>query len=132
MPATGPADGWSVRSVLVWRPEGFDDHRATAAVTTVCCLRSTLAGSRAVVYRAGADQGIAGVYDFLTDARPRTGGGWVASGVLHLLEPHLPRAALLSDADLAPVFTHIQARRRLPDAAARRLTALLPPPAARV
>lgn len=122
-----PAAGSRVSSVLVWRPHEFDRRLLAPVVPTpACCLRSTTAGSRAVVYRAAVDQGILGVYDFLTDSYPRPDGGWAADGLLHRLEHPITRAELLADPDLAPVFTHIQGRRGLPDAAARRLEELLP------
>jgi hypothetical protein len=118
-----------IRSVLVWRPDGFDDPlKAPGTVTSVCCLRSTAAGDRAVVYRAGSDQGIAGIYDFLSDAFPHPPRRWAADGVLHRLDPYLPRADLLLDQHLAPVFVHIQGRRTLPLDAARRLASMLPNP----
>ena len=71
-----------IRSVLVWRPDGFDDPlKAPGTVTSVCCLRSTAAGDRAAVYRAGSDQGIiAGIYDFLSDAFPHPPRRWAADG----------------------------------------------------
>jgi hypothetical protein len=113
-------------SVLLWLPSGFaDPERRPGRLSTVCCLRSTTAGSRAVVYRSARDQGIAGLFDFVSDARPQVGGGWAADGVLHLLDPALPRADLLADPCLSPVFTHLQGRRRLSGPAARRLVGLL-------
>jgi hypothetical protein len=113
-------------SVLLWLPSGFaDPQRRPGRLSTACCLRSTTAGCRAVVYRTARDQGIAGLYDFMSDARPQPGGGWAADGVLHLLDPALPRAELLADPCLALVFTHLQGRRRLPEPAARRLVSLL-------
>ncbi|MFD1237882.1 hypothetical protein ACFQ34_31745 [Pseudonocardia benzenivorans] len=93
---------------------------------TMCCLRSTAGGTRAVVYRSGRCQGIVGVVDFLTDAVPRADRGWEADGVFRPVEPHLPRAELLADPDLRPVFAHLQSRRRLPGLARSRLGALLP------
>lgn len=113
--------------VLVWRPDGFPDADGPVHRPSVCCLRSTTAGTRAVVYRAGADRGIAGVLDFLTDAEPGDGRAWTGRGVLHLLDPFVPRADLLADEHLWPVFVHIQGRRTLPAPAARRLRELLPP-----
>jgi len=107
-------------------------HRAGAAVDvgaprSYCCLRSTAAGTRAVVYRSARDQGVVGVVDFLSDAVPRAGRhGWAADGVFRQVEPYLPRAALLADPDLTAVFAHLQSRRRLPEAAARRLGEMLP------
>ena len=118
-----------IRSVLVWRPDGFDNLlKAAGTLTSVCCLRSTTAGDRAAVYRAGSDQGIAGIYDFLSDACPHPPRRWAADGVLHRLDPYLPRADLLLDQHLAPVFVHIQGRRSLPPDAARLLTSMLPNP----
>lgn len=116
-------------SVLVWRPAEFDDPRkAPVVLTSTCCLRSTTVGSRAVVYRAAFDQGIVGFYDFLSDAVRQAGGGWTADGVLHRVDPFLPRADLLADEQLSTVFAHIQGRRTIPAAAARRLLSLLPNP----
>ena len=114
-------------SVLLWLPSGFTDpDRRPGGLSTACCLRSTTAGARAVVYRTAHDQGIAGLYDFLSDARPRPERGWAAEGVLHLLDPALSRAQLLADPCLSGVFKHLQGRRRLPEPAAHRLNRLLP------
>ena len=122
-----PTAGPPVSSVLVWRPNGFDNRlKAPAVPTSACCLRSTTAGSRAVVYRAAVDQGIVGVYDFVSASFPRPEGGWAAYGVLRRLDRPITRAQLLADRDLSQVFAHIQGRRSLPDAAARRLEKLLP------
>ena len=112
--------------MLLWRPDEFPPPGSPPVPATVCCLRSTTAGSRAVVYRTTADQGVAAVFDFLSDAAPGEGRGSTAHGVVHLLDPHLERAALLHDPELRPVFAHLQGRRRLPDAAGRRLHVLLP------
>jgi hypothetical protein len=112
--------------VLVHRA-GADGERTVGVARPFCCLRSTTRGTRAVVYRSAADQGVVGVVDFVSDAVERAGGrGWEADGVLQPIEPYLPRAALLGDPDLADVFTHLQSRRRLPDAARHRLGQLLP------
>jgi len=113
-------------AVLLWRPDEFPPPGSPPFTTTVCCLRSATAGSRAVVYRTTAGQGVAAVFDFLADAAPGDGRGWTAHGVVRLLEPPLERAALLDDPELRPVFAHLQGRRRLPEAAGRRLHALLP------
>jgi hypothetical protein len=116
-------------SVLVWRPDEFDNPlKAPGVLTSACCLRTTTAGSRAVVYRTTADQGIAGIYDFLSAAFQHPDMGWAAYGVLHRVDPHLPRADLLADQQVSGVFAHIQGRRSLPDAVARRLRCLLPDP----
>ena len=110
--------------VLVRRADG--DELVPGVARTMCCLRSTVRGTRAVVYRSGRCQGVVGVVDFVSGAVPHGGGGWEAEGVFRPVEPHLPRADLLDDPDLAPVFAHLQSRRRLPGAAGRRLRALLP------
>jgi hypothetical protein len=109
-------------SILLWHAEELTDPPAAP-----CCLRSTRAGSRAAVYRLGPDGAVAALLDFTADATPRPGGGWVAEGVVHLLDRPLPRSALLADDVLAPVFRHLRARRRLPEPAGRRLTRLLGP-----
>ena len=118
-----------LRSVLVWRPGELDSpQKAPGVLTSACCLRSTVAGDRAVVYRTMADQGIVGIYDFLSDAERHPDRGWAAVGVLHQVDPYLPRADLLADENLARVFAHIQGRRTIPVPAARRLMGLLPNP----
>jgi len=109
--------------VLVRRADG--DELVPGVPQTMCCLRSTARGTRAVVYRSGRDQGVVGVVDFVSDAVPQVGRGWEAVGVFRPVEPHLPRSGLLDDPDLALVFAHLQSRRRLPGAAGRRLLALL-------
>jgi hypothetical protein len=78
-----------------------------------------------VVYRTGADGGIAGVVDFTADATARPGGGWAADGVVHVLDSTVPRPVLLADDELGPVFRHLRGRRRLPEPAARRLARLM-------
>jgi hypothetical protein len=113
-------------TVLVWRPDEFPLPGSPPVPATVCCLRSTTAGSRAVVYRSTTGRGVAAVFDFLSDAAPGDGRGWTAHGVLHVIDPHLDRAELLDDPELRAVFAHLQGRRRLPEPAARRLHALLP------
>jgi len=82
----------------------------------------------AVVYRTMSDQGIVGIYDFLSDADRRPDKGWAAVGILHRLDPYLPRADLLMDEHLVRVFAHIQGRRTVPVPAAHRLMSLLPNP----
>jgi hypothetical protein len=106
-------------SILLWHVEELRHPPAAP-----CCLRSTCAGSRAVVYCTGSDGGIAAVVDF-TDAATRLGGGWAADGVVHLLDSAVPRPVLLADDVLGPVFRHLRGRRRLPERAAQRLSRLL-------
>ncbi|MGD9990744.1 hypothetical protein [Pseudonocardia sp.] len=110
--------------VLV-RRAGTGADLVAGVPTTMCCLRSTVRGSRAVVYRSGHGQGVVGVVDFVSDAVGRPGRGWEADGVYRPVEPPLPRADLLADPVLGPVFAHLQSRRGLPVAAARRLCELL-------
>jgi hypothetical protein len=107
-------------SILLWHPAELADPPKAA-----CCLRSTRAGSRAAVYRTGAGVGVAAVLDFTTDATAPPGGGWVADGVVHVLDSPLPRSALLADDVLAPVFRHLRGRRRLPEPAGLRLGRLM-------
>lgn len=112
--------------ILVHRA-GNDGELVVGVPRSFCCLASTTCGTRAVVYRSAADQGVVGVVDFVTDAVPRDGRrGWAADGVFQRFEPYLTRAALLDDPDLAATFAHLQSRRRLPDSAGRRLGRLLP------
>ncbi|MHA6785959.1 hypothetical protein ACVGOW_33925 [Pseudonocardia saturnea] len=107
-------------SILLWTADELHDPPAAP-----CCLRSTRAGSRAVVYCTGPGGGVAAFVDFTTDAAERPGGGWGADGVVHLLDDPLPRPALLADDELGPVFRHLRGRRRLPAPAAQRLSRLL-------
>lgn len=122
----GPLAAPEPTLVLVHRA-GSGDELPAGVPQTLCCLRSTTRGTRAVVYRSAADQGVVGVVDFVSDAVPRGDRhGWEADGVLQRFAPHLPRAALLDDPALAAVFGHLQSRRLLPAAARARLHSLLP------
>ncbi|MCF7549651.1 hypothetical protein [Pseudonocardia sp. WMMC193] len=112
-------------SVLLWRA----DDCAAAGPVHACCLRETAPGARAVVYRTRAEQGIAGVVDFTAAAGPRPDGGWAAPGVFVPLADPVPRAALLADDTLRPVFATLRSRRRLPEPAARLLARMIDPPA---
>jgi hypothetical protein len=107
-------------SILLWNADELHDPPAAP-----CCLRSTRAGSRAVVYCTGPGGGVAALVDFTADAAPRPDGGWAADGVVHLLDSPLPRSVLLADDELGPVFRHLRGRRRLPAPAARRLLRLV-------
>jgi hypothetical protein len=109
-------------SILLWDADEVREPPATP-----CCLRSTGAGSRAVVYRTGSDAGVVALVDFTADAAARPHGGWAAEGVVQLLDRPLPRSVLLADDVLGPVFRHLRGRRRLPEPAARRLRSLLGP-----
>lgn len=71
------------------------DELVPGVPLTMCCLRSTVRGTRAVVYRSGRGQGVVGVVDFVTGAVAQAGRGWEADGVFRPVEPHLPRAELL-------------------------------------
>ncbi|MFR9805959.1 hypothetical protein ACL02T_27270 [Pseudonocardia sp. RS010] len=105
-------------SILLWNAEELHDPPAAP-----CCLRSTRAGSRAAVYRTGPGGGVVAVVEFTSDAEPRPEGGWYATGTVRPLARPLPRAELLADDVLAPVFRHLRGRRGLPEAAAQRLLA---------
>lgn len=107
-------------SILLWNAEELLDPPAAP-----CCLRPTRAGDRAVVYRTGPGGGVAAVVDFTGDAEQRPDGGRSAPCAVHLLDDPLPRAALLADDLLGPVFRHLRGRRRIPEPAARRLEELL-------
>ncbi|MFC5948864.1 hypothetical protein ACFQH9_11305 [Pseudonocardia lutea] len=109
-------------SILLWDAEELRDPP-----TAPCCLRSTRLGERAVVYRTGPGGGAVAFVDFTSDAEPRPGGGWHATAVVRPFRRPLPRAELLVDDLLAPVFRHLRGRRRLPEAAAERLGALVDP-----
>lgn len=112
-------------SVLLWRPGELPDP-GPVELGSVCCLRSTACGDRAVVYRTATEQGVVAVVDFRSAAAPRPGGGWCAPGVVHRVDPGIPRSALLAEEHLRPVFAHIRSRRALPADAAYRLATLLP------
>lgn len=107
-------------SILLWNADELRDPPRAP-----CCLRSTRAGARAAVYCTGPGGGVAALVEFVADAVERPDGGWAAEAVVHLLARPLPRAALLDDDLLAPVFRHLRGRRRLPEPAARRLTRLV-------
>ena len=107
-------------SILLWHADEL-----SAPPAAPCCLRSTRAGSRAVVYRTGPGGGVAALVDFTADAVQRPDGGWSAPGVVHLLDVPLPRSVLLADEVLGPVFRPLRGRRRLPEPAARRLVQLI-------
>jgi len=108
-------------AVLLWRA----DECAAPGPVRACCLRSTEPGSVAVVYRTRVDQGIVGVVDFRTASAPRPEGGWAAAGVFTPLPHPLPRADLLGDDVLRPVFAALRSKRGLPEPVARRLVGLL-------
>lgn len=116
-PAASPAALPS--SVLLW-----DAAEVAAPPAGPCCLRGTVEGDRAVVYRTGPGGGVVALAEARADARPRPDGGWWAPVVVHRLADPLPRALLLDDEVLAPVFRHLRGRRRIPAGAARRLLEL--------
>ncbi|MEQ3550611.1 hypothetical protein WIS52_09035 [Pseudonocardia nematodicida] len=109
-------------SILLW-----DAAEVAAPPAAPCCLRTTVRGDRAVVYRTGPGGGVVAVADALADARPRPDGGWWAPVAVHRLASPLSRAELLADEELAPVFRHLRGRRRLPAGAAARLAELARP-----
>lgn len=115
-------------SALVWHPSELREELAdTDEISLASCLRTTAAGTRGVVYRTTRDQGIVGIFDFLTDAQPHRDLRWAAYGVLRPIDPFVPRSALLQDAILQPVFQHMRGRKGLPEAVGERLTDLLHP-----
>ena len=103
-------------SILLW-----DAAEVVEPPARPCCLRTTAAGDRAVVYRTGPGGGVVALADAVTEARARVEGGWWAPFVVHRLAVPLSRADLLADDLLAPVFRHLRGRRRLPADAAGRL-----------
>lgn len=107
-------------SILLWHADEVHDPPAAP-----CCLGSTRAGARAVVYRTGPGGGVAALVDFTTDAMAGPSGGWRAEVLVHPLDRPVPRPVLLADDLLGPVFRHLRGRRRLPEPAARRLDGLL-------
>lgn len=106
-------------SILLWNAAEVADPPAGP-----CCLRTTAEGDRAAVYRTGPGGGVVALADALADARRRPDGGWWAPVAVHRLPVPVPRADLLDDDLLSPVFRHLRGRRRLPADAARRLLEL--------
>ena len=113
-------------SILLWHAAELHDPP-----TAPCCLRTTRAGSRAAVYRTGSGAGVAGFFDFTSDAEARPEGGWAAEGMAYLLDRPVTRPDLLADDVLGPVFRHLRGRRVLPASAAARLDRLVGGAAAR-
>lgn len=107
-------------SILLWDATEVADPPAAP-----CCLRTTAAGDRVVVYRTGPGGGVEALADVLADARPRADGGWWAPLRVHRLAVPVSRPELLADEVLAPVFRHLRGRRRLPAEPARRLRDLV-------
>ncbi|MEU9820158.1 hypothetical protein ACIGG9_07035 [Pseudonocardia alni] len=106
-------------TVLLWDADEVADPPPEP-----CCLAGTAPGDRAVVYRTGPGGGVAALFAFTGPAEPHPGGRHAAGVVVPVGRP-VPRAELLADPVLAPVFRHLRGRRRLPPDAARRLVALL-------
>ena len=92
------------------------------------CLRGTTAGSRAAVYRTRADKGIAGFFDFSSDAFAHPDLGWPAFGRPVPLPAPVPREAVLRNPTLEKAFRHIQGRRWLPPDAQDSFAQLVGPP----
>ncbi|SFN91505.1 hypothetical protein SAMN05216207_102460 [Pseudonocardia ammonioxydans] len=107
-------------AILLWDAAEVADPPAAP-----CCLRTTAAGDRVVVYRTGPGGGVEALADVLADARPRADGGWWAPLRVHRLTVPVLRQELLADEVLAPVFRHLRGRRRLPVDPARRLRDLI-------
>lgn len=105
---------WDPMEVARWQQlDRLDGWWMAGSVST------TRARERAVVYRTQSDQGLAGVFDFASDAFKHPDLGWAAFGRPLPLKREVPRSALLSDDVLAPIFLRPQGRRRLaPEAAA--------------
>ncbi|MFR9807322.1 hypothetical protein ACL02T_34255 [Pseudonocardia sp. RS010] len=78
------------------------------------------------MYRTTRDQGIVGIFDFLSDAQPHPDMRWAAYGVLRAVTPFLPRDVLLADGDLGSTFRHMRGRKSLPALVGERLLELLP------
>ncbi|GAA1827294.1 hypothetical protein GCM10009772_01430 [Pseudonocardia alni subsp. carboxydivorans] len=126
MPLPGPVPTDPVRpgaalpdTVLLWDADEVADPPPEP-----CCLAGTAPGDRAVVYRTGPGGGVTALFAFTGPAEPHPGGRHAAGVVVPVGRP-VPRAELLADPVLAPVFRHLRGRRRLPPDAARRLVALL-------
>jgi hypothetical protein len=114
-------------SALVWHPNELPDgYGETGELSLASCLSSTKAGTRGVVYRTTRDQGIVGIFDFLSDGQPHPDMRWAAYGVLRRIDPFLPRDVLLQDNVLQPTFVHMRGRKGIPVQAGERLLELLP------
>lgn len=119
LPDAVPPDTVLPDSVLLW-----DAAEVAAPPAAPCCLAGTAPGDRAVVYRTGPGGGVVALFAFTGPAEPHPGGRH-AAGVVVPVGRAVPRAELLADPVLAPVFRHLRGRRRLPPDAGRRLVALL-------
>lgn len=132
-PATPPFHGQTdPTSVLVWDPaeiHRWSELDALGGWGMAGCMAGTEAGSRAAVYQTREDQGIAGFFDFSSNAlrRPADLGFGAFGRPVPLAEP-ISREVLLSDPALQDVFQRIQGRRWLPAAAQRALSSLVDPP----
>jgi hypothetical protein len=78
-----------------------------------------------VVYRTLFDQKLVAISDVMTEPTWDDGFGWVARGRFTPITKPIPRAQLLREEALEPVFARIQGRRRLPPAAQETLVALI-------
>jgi hypothetical protein len=110
--------------IIVWHPSELDDF-SPGGLHMSSSLSSTRAGTRGVIYRTTADQGVVGVVDFASDATEHPDLGWTAYGVPQLLDEPITRAEMLADPLLRPVFAGIRGRRAVPTAASGRLDELV-------
>ena len=114
-------------SLLVWHPtelpEGFgiDEEISLASSTS-----TAKAGDRGLVYRTTRDQGIVGIFDLLSDAHRHPDMRWAAYGILRRIDPFVPRADLMRDEILRPLFSTMRGRKNIPEDLRLRLLSRLP------
>jgi hypothetical protein len=111
-------------SIYVWAPE-YADKITDGEKGGSSCLATDRPGTRAVIYRAHEDQGIVALFDVGADPKPDQQWGYYTQGRFHTLSQQVTRDELLEVSELAPIFRHIQGRRRIPSPAQRALGDLL-------
>lgn len=92
------------------------------------CVGETQAGQRGVIYQSDADQGLVAFFDFSSDAVRSTRLQSVAYGLMRPFPHVVPRADLLLDPVLGPVFSSRMARRSLSAAQGARVSELVNEP----
>lgn len=106
----------------------------TGTESLMSATRDTAGGDRGIIYRAGPEAGLIGIFDFSEPAAEDVSLGYSAWGRWHGFDTPVPRAALLADEGVREVFLRVQGRRRLPLKMAARLIEVTgaPPHAASV
>lgn len=117
-------------SLLVWHPTELPaSFGSSRELVLASALSSTRAGDRGLVYRTTRDQGIVGVFDFLSDAHAHPDLRWAAFGILREITPFVPRDRLVTHPELRATFSTVRGHKSIPDgvAGARRGAAGTPP-----